>query len=104
MEFVGTPTTRRTLQFCEMFLDEYYGLLDIFCKTLEELPWMWGDFGVSSGNDEMPWMHMYITVDDTCGKTNEQMRQEINTKFGWAASVYIELRRKVPKEANFIFL
>ena len=52
----------------------------------------------------MPFPHLYVMVDDSQEKSNEIIKQEIDEKFGWEASKYIDLPRKAPKKANFRLL
>ena len=66
-----------------------------FLKYLDFLhcsfPWIAGDYGVARPTNEMPYIHLFLEVDQS-KKDHELLKQEIDAIFQWKASRYIELR------------
>ena len=47
---------------------------------------------------------MYITVDDVEGRSDEDLKEEIDKIFEWEASKFIEIRRKPYKRPKIRYL
>ncbi|XP_046844115.1 uncharacterized protein LOC124438160 isoform X2 [Xenia sp. Carnegie-2017] len=90
--------------FKSKFLDEHSNIKPDVCDVLESFTWLHGEYGTAGPNEKMPFPHLYVMVDDSQEKSNEIIKQEIDGKFGWEASKYIDLPRKAPRKANFRLL
>ncbi|XP_046843883.1 uncharacterized protein LOC124437960 isoform X2 [Xenia sp. Carnegie-2017] len=90
--------------FKSKFLDKRSNIKADVCDVLESFTWLRGEYGTAGPNEKMPFPHLYVMVDDSQEKSNEIIKQEIDGKFGWEASKYIDLPRKAPKKANFRLL
>ncbi|XP_046843831.1 uncharacterized protein LOC124437897 [Xenia sp. Carnegie-2017] len=90
--------------FKSKFFEEHSNIKADVCNVLESFTWLHGEYGTAGPNEKMPFLHLYVMVDDSQEKSNEIIKQEIDEKFGWEASKYIDLPRKAPKKANFRLL
>ncbi|XP_046844112.1 uncharacterized protein LOC124438159 [Xenia sp. Carnegie-2017] len=90
--------------FKSNFLDKRSNIKADVCNVLESFTWLHGEYGTAGPNEKMPFPHLYVMVDDSQEKSNEIIKKEIDGKFGWEASKYIDLPRKAPKKANFRLL
>ncbi|XP_046862178.1 serine/threonine-protein kinase/endoribonuclease ire-1-like isoform X2 [Xenia sp. Carnegie-2017] len=83
-------STPNTVEFKERFLTKDHKIKDSVHENLKSFPWLCGKYGTSRPTDEMNYRHMYLEVDES--KTEDVLKQEIDDKFEWKASDFIELR------------
>ncbi|XP_046844905.1 uncharacterized protein LOC124438750 [Xenia sp. Carnegie-2017] len=90
------PSTPNTVEFKERFLTKDHKIKDSVHENLKSFPWLCGKYGTARPTDELNYRHMYLEVDES--KTEDVLKQEIDFKFKWKASDYIELRYVDPRK------
>ncbi|XP_046844986.1 uncharacterized protein LOC124438814 [Xenia sp. Carnegie-2017] len=90
--------------FKDRFLDEEYNLRDDIHDILKNLPWVCEAYGLLGPNENMPYEHLYVTVDNVERKSKDILRKEIDDVFGWEASFFIEIKNKPSKAVKFRLL
>ncbi|XP_046843775.1 probable serine/threonine-protein kinase ireA isoform X2 [Xenia sp. Carnegie-2017] len=90
------PSTPNTVEFKKRFLTKDHKIKDSVHENLKNFLWLCGKYGTARPNDKMNYRHMYLEVDES--KTEDVVKQEIDDKFKWKASDYIELRYVDPRK------
>ncbi|XP_046845292.1 uncharacterized protein LOC124439115 isoform X2 [Xenia sp. Carnegie-2017] len=85
-------------------LDETKSIKADVHEALQSCAWLSGEYGTTGPNETMPFSHLYVTVNEGEEKSYEIFKKDIDEKFGWEASKYVELRSKPLKEAKFRML
>ncbi|XP_046844542.1 uncharacterized protein LOC124438449 isoform X2 [Xenia sp. Carnegie-2017] len=90
------PSTPNTVEFKKRFLTKDHKIKNSVHENLKSFPWLCGKYGIARPTDELNYRHMYLEVDES--KTEDVLKQEIDNKFKWKASDYIELRYVDPRK------
>ncbi|XP_046858436.1 uncharacterized protein LOC124451889 isoform X4 [Xenia sp. Carnegie-2017] len=83
--------------FKEMFLNDDYNIRDEILNTLQRFIWINGPVGIAVPNQEIPYEHLFITVDKDEKRLEDLIKKGIDRKFGSEASRFIELRSSASK-------
>ncbi|XP_046857757.1 uncharacterized protein LOC124451170 [Xenia sp. Carnegie-2017] len=86
------------------FLDEHYNIKKDVHEKFKSISWICGNYGTVTKNKVIPYPHLYITVDGIKGRSNEDLKKEIDKIFEWEASKFIEIRRKPYKKPKIRYL
>ncbi|XP_046858456.1 uncharacterized protein LOC124451895 [Xenia sp. Carnegie-2017] len=83
--------------FKEKLLNDDYNIRDEIVNILQRFKWINGPVGTADPNQEIPYEHLFITVDKREKMSEEQIKEEIDNEFEWEASRFIELRSSASK-------
>ncbi|XP_046843793.1 uncharacterized protein LOC124437877 [Xenia sp. Carnegie-2017] len=83
-------------------LTKDYKIKESVHKKLESFSWLCGDYGVARPTNQMPYLHLFLEVDQS-KNDNKLLKQEIDEIFKWNASKYIELRFINPSNEIIIY-
>ncbi|XP_046859201.1 uncharacterized protein LOC124452658 isoform X2 [Xenia sp. Carnegie-2017] len=86
------------------FLDEDYNMKEKVHDVFKSLSWICEGYGTVGLNEKMPYPHLFVTVENHEGKSEEILKKEIDDKFGWNASEYIEFKSKSLRTPRFRLL
>ncbi|XP_046850909.1 uncharacterized protein LOC124444359 [Xenia sp. Carnegie-2017] len=89
--------------FKEKFLNDDYNIRDEIVNTLQRLVRINGPAGIAVPNQEIPYEHLFITVDKKEKKLEDNIKKKIDSKFGWEASRFIELRSSASKPLKLTY-
>ncbi|XP_046851638.1 interferon-induced very large GTPase 1-like isoform X2 [Xenia sp. Carnegie-2017] len=89
--------------FKEKFLNDDYNIRDEIVNTLQSFVRINGAVRISVPNQEIPYEHLFITVDKQEKMLEDNIKKRIDSKFGWKASRFIELRSSASKPLKLTY-
>ncbi|XP_046844782.1 uncharacterized protein LOC124438649 isoform X2 [Xenia sp. Carnegie-2017] len=83
-------------EWVKNYLDDDYNIRDEIHNKLKEVSWFGGSLGIVNKykNKELPYEHLYVTVDNKEKKPEDILRNEIDEKLGLQTSKFIEFEYK----------